>query len=211
MTKVLKLTWVSKTIAIGAVLLLTAMIAQSTPGEDEEEKYRAFAVNMSNIGMGGAATLDITISRWSTPEERQMLHATLVEKGHDAFVKALRKQKETGWTRATGRAAAAMRQGFPSTRTHYAWQYEENGTRHIIVATNRPIGFREAASASRSVDYNISFLTLEFPAAQGDEKPKGKGQLYFALKVSLDKDTKKIKVEEAGTEPIRLTTVSREK
>ena len=193
---------------VAIMIMLFAATPMSLAADDNEEMYRAFAVNMSNIGMGGATTIDFHIKRWSTAEEREMLHQILVDKGHDDFIDALRDQEETGWARASGRAA--RRNPFPSTRLHYAWQYmDEKGHRHVTLVTDRPIGFREAASTSRSVDYDVSMVTLEFPPAAND-KVEGTGQLYMALEVSRDEKTKKIIIESAASEPIRLTKVVRE-
>lgn len=187
---------------VGLVLAVSAV----TLAADEREEYTAFAVNMSGSGPSGATTFQITIDRWSTEEERTMLLNTLQTKGHDDFMDALRDSKETGFVRGHGRIAGAN--PFPSTRLHYAFQSVQDGKRHITLVTNRPISNREAMNNSRSLDYDTSVITMEFPADGGK---KGKGSMYVALKVEIDKKSGHLKVEEAGNEPVRLTDIERKK
>ncbi len=195
-------------VALGAVLALPAFVAisagsQAADEAEVDERYRAFAVSMGTMATGANTVFDIAITRWSTEEERQALIATLMEQGHDKFTDLLRSKEEVGWVRGQGRAAAASR--FPSTRVHYSRVMEQaDGTREIVLVTNRPIGMREAASASRSVDYNLSLLTITMPA--GDD-PTGTGQLYVGLKVRWDADKKQISAEQMSSEPVRLTNV----
>ena len=191
-------------LVVSLVLLVSAMTAMA----DDTEVYTAFAVNMSGAGRSGATTFTMTITRWSTDEERTMLFNTLMKKGHDDFVKALRDQEETGFARGHGALAAAN--PFPSTRIHYAYQSVQDGTRTITLVTNRPIGSREAMSMSRSLDYDVTVVTMEFPVADG-EKAKGTGSLHRALKVAPNKKTGHLDVEEIGNEAVRLTTIMRDK
>ncbi len=205
----------SNKLFLGAVTLAFiasfALISTSAAGA-EEEVYRAFAVNMGGVGPAGATTLDIHITRWSTDEERQKLFEALVEKGHEEFIKLLRKEKETGWARFQGRIQAAN--PFPSTRIHYAHQEVVDGERHITLITDRPIGMREAMNSTRSTEFDTTAVRFQMPQESADDKEdkgKGKGLLYVALKPEWDKKKGKLKLEEWGNEPIRLTTISRVK
>ena len=184
---------------------LTWGLSESTAQEKEvKENYRAFAINMSNLGPNTSTVIDLHITRWSTEEERKMLLNTLIEKGQEEFVKVLRKQEETGWARAQGRAAA--RTAFPSVRLHYAFEFEQEDMRQIVLITDRPIGMREAASGSRSLDYDVSGVVLEMPK---DKDQKGTGKLVVGMKVGYDKEKKKLEIEIGASEPVRLTTVGR--
>ena len=83
-----------------------AMAAAAAPAYAQEFgklQITAFAVNMSNIGTGGATTVDITVDRWSTAAEREGIIATMVEmKNQDALVKALQKSSVKGRFRIPG-------------------------------------------------------------------------------------------------------------
>ena len=196
---------VAGTIVAAIAALALSTIAQAA--DDEKEVYNAFAVNMGGAMQGTSGTFQITITRWSTNEERLMLLNTLEQKGHDDFMKALRKQKETGFVEGHGRLAAAN--PFPSTRLHGAWQQEKDGKREVVLVTDRPLGMREAASASRSVDYDTTVIIMEFPTDSKDAD--GTGTLYLALKIRYDDKEKKLKVEEWGQQPTRLTKITRDK
>ena len=180
---------------------------QAADEEKVNDRFRAFAVNMGAMGMGRNTVLDIAITRWSTEAEREALITTLQEQGHDKFTDLLRSKEEVGWARGQGAAAAAN--PFPSTRIHFSRMVTQaDGSRQIILVTNRPIGMREVASASRSVDYNVSLLTFTMPPG---ENAKGTGQLYMGLKVRWDADKKQISAEQMNTEPVRLTEIEQTK
>ncbi len=160
---------------------------------------------MGGVGPAGATTLDIHITRWSTDEERQKFFEALVEKGHEEFIKLLRKEKETGWARFHGRIQAAN--SFPSTRIHSAHQEVVDGQRQITLITDRPIGMREAARDIRSTEFDTTAVRFQMPQESADDKGdkgKGKGLLYVALKPGWDEKKGKLKLEEWGNEPIRL-------
>ena len=57
---------------------------------------------MSNIGSGGNAVVEITINRWTTPEERQQLISAMLEKGSNALLSALQKTPSHGRFRIPG-------------------------------------------------------------------------------------------------------------
>ena len=190
-------------VAVVAALGLTAM---AHAADDNKEVYTAVVVNMGGAaGMSGS--LQINITRWTTNEERAMLLNTLKEKGHDEFIKALRRQKETGFVRARGRLA--QRTPFPSTRLYYAWQHEKDGQREVRLMTDRPISARERAGGGRSLDYDLSVLIMEFPA--DDKDADGTGTLHLALEVRYDDKDGRLHVESMGRDDTRLTKITRNK
>lgn len=101
----------------------------------------------------------LNITRWSTAEERRALIQSLVEKGQDETVELLREQEETGWART--QTGAGMR-GWPSTRLHYAYEFEKaDGKRLVVLVAERTIGMAEAMRSTRSMDYQISAIVME--------------------------------------------------
>ena len=200
----------SRTYLIGTLALLslvTLVPAGSTAADEKlEERYNAFGVAM---GAGAAGVLNITITRYSTEEERKLLVDSLAKDGQEKTVDLLRKQKETGFART--QSGAGMK-GWPSVRLHYAHQTQQDGKRVVVLVTDRNMTMAERASGGRSVDYDVSAIVMELEPVQGDEKLKEKGQgtFYRAAKLSFDKDNK-LNVEYLGTQPIRLTDIKREK
>ena len=190
-------------------LVVTGLCAGVGFAQEEKEKieesYRAFGVHM---GAGAAGVLEFHISRWSTAEERKMLIESLVQNGQEKTVELLRKQKETGWTRT--QTGAGMK-GWPSVRLHYAYQFPQpDGKRIVVLVTDRNIGMAEAMAGGRSTEYEVSGIVMELAKGE-DGKEKGTGTLFRAAKLGFDKEKKQIEIESLGYEPIRLTTITREK
>lgn len=191
------------------LVLLTLMCSFAGAGfaEDEkfEQRYRAFGVAMVQ-GMSGV--IDITITRWTTDEEREALVKALYEEGQEAMVDLLRKQEETGWTRMqSGRAMG----GFPSTRLRYAREFPQpDGKRLVILVTDRTITMAEARSGRRSNDYDVSALVMELQENEDGEE-EGEGTLYLATQMEFNRETKKLEIESLGSQPIRLPNIKREK
>ena len=87
--------------ALITVLLVHSASAQDADKDKFEETFRARAMAMGNVAFGASTTVHITINRWTTDEERRHLIETLVEKEPEDLLKALQKQKETGYMRIT--------------------------------------------------------------------------------------------------------------
>ena len=202
------LRFAGKIVSLAAVIALSATIGQAA--EDEKEVFNVHAVNMSGAGRSGTTTFTITIDRWSSVEERNLLLTTLKEKGHDEFIKALRAQKEVGFV--LGHGPRAARSQFPSIRLQYAFQSVEDGQREITLVTNRPISAAEAMSAGKSLDYDTSVVRMQFPAEEGEDKEvQGEGSLYRAVKVGFSEKTGHLDAEVVGNEAVRLTDIRSEK
>jgi hypothetical protein len=162
-------------------------------------RLRAFAVNMSGVGGGRAGTIDIVIERWSTDQERERLRDVLVEKGADKLLDALKDIKP--------------RTGYLRTSTSLGWDtyYARetpfgDGGRRIIVATDRRMSFAERSNQPRSVDYEFTLVEIRL-----DKNGKGQGKYAVAAKISYDKDTRTVEIENYGIEPVRLTEVTVQK
>ena len=170
----------------------------------EKETFRAFAVvTGTSVAAGGTTTLQMTVSRWSTDEERGELLTTLIEKGQEEFIKALSKQEETGFIRATGRAASLSR--YPSQRLRYAREFREGNMRRIVLALDRPIGFMEAVRQPRTTDYDFTFIVLDID----QEANEGQGILAMGVSLTVNKEKKILEVENYGSEPVQLNKVSK--
>ena len=183
-------------------LLLLALVPFGAPGASAEDallRLRAVTVNMSGVGGGAAGTLDIVVERWSTDAERDTLRSVLIEKGSDKLLDALREIKP--------------RTGYIRTSTSLGWDtyYARetpfgDGGRRIIVATDRPMSFRERVNQPRSAEYEFTLLQIHL-----DKNGKGQGKYATAAKITYDKDTRTIEIENYGIEPVRLTEVTVEK
>jgi hypothetical protein len=185
-----------------AIAAFAAAAAAPSPARSQSddtglpETFTAFAVNMSGVGRSRAGTVDFTVERWSTDAERDKLRDTLVERGPDKLLDALQDIKpRTGYIRGPNTIGWDL---------YFARQFvKEDGSRRVILATNRRMGFGELSRGDRSTDYEFTLIEMRFP-------PKGKGQGKWApaVKISYNKDTRTVELENYAQEPIRLNEIT---
>jgi len=190
-TNTVKIPFLTALLAAG--LLVFAPDAALAKKEKKEplEKYRARAISLDR---GAAKFLDIVIEEWTTPEERESLLKAFADGGSKGLYSALSKQDDKGYVKLANTLGYDMR---------YAWQFEHEGKRHIVLASDRPFGFVELRSASRSTDYNVSLVVLKFDPETGE----GEGHAAAGVEISVDKKTGQLKIEYRGTQPTRLMKV----
>jgi hypothetical protein len=193
-----------KTLALAAVAVVTLAIppgAAQTNGEKLD--ITAFAVNMSNIGTGSNAVVQITVKEWSTPEEREKLIATMVENGPEALLKALQKMPEKGRFSIPSLRGSDPHNLRLGLQLRYAWQAPlPSGGRRIVLAADRYIGMQEARNQPRTIDYPFTLFELRV-----NEKGEGEGKLAYATKIRFDKDKKVMELENYSSEPVRLNNL----
>ena len=109
--------------------------SRSSSAARSPKPSRALAADLSTTGNGGTGRIDITITRWSTPEEREQLRTVLVENGTEAVYTALQKMKSVGRIRVNDSLGWDLR---------YSGEVKGNDGRRIVFATDRPISTAEA-------------------------------------------------------------------
>jgi hypothetical protein len=180
-------------VAAAAGALLVSPVVQ---GQAQKESFTGFAINM-NSGPS-TATVDITIERWTPDDERDALLAILVEekdpyRANDKLLKALQKMPRHGYIRTPQTLGWELR---------YAHQSPlEDGGRRIVVATDRPIGFREARNQPRTMDY--PFTIAEFRLDRND---RGEGKILAGTRLLIDKN-KQLVLENYGQQPVRFNEI----
>jgi low affinity Fe/Cu permease len=178
-------------IAAAAVVFAAPVLAQNVT-----EKFTGFAINMN--GAANTATIDFTISRWSTDAERKTLLSLIPEEHKSAqkLVDALQDMKSVGSIRTPQTLAWDLR---------YARQFKlPEGGRRIVLVTDRPIGFREAANSTRSMDYPFSILEIRLNA--NDE---GEGKIFSGSKIYVEDG--ELVVENWGTQPTRFNNIKKQR
>ena len=187
-----RLLWAAS--AIAAALLATSTLS----GQNTKESFTGFAINM-NSGPS-TATVDITIERWSSDAERDALLAVLAEekdpyKANDKLLHALQKMPKAGYIRTPQTLAWDLR---------YAHQNPlDEGGRRIVVATDRPIGFREARNQSRTMDYPFTIVEIRL-----DTNDKGQGKILAGTRLLIDKNNHLV-LENYGQQPVRFNEIRR--
>jgi hypothetical protein len=181
-----------------AAAMAAALLAPPVSGQNQKESFTGFAINM-NSGPK-TSTVDFTIERWSTDEQRASLLAILQEekdsyKANQKLLSALQKMPKVGYIRTPNTLAWDV---------HYARQSPlPDGGRRIVLGTDRPIGFAEARNQGRSMDYPFTIVEVQL-----DKDDKGVGKILAGTKIFIDKD-KNLVLENYGQQPIRFNEIKR--
>jgi len=180
-----------------AMLAAAAVFAAPVWAQNVKEKFTGFAINMNNSG--STAVIDFTIERWSTDAERDQLLSIVKEKKDptDALMKALQKMPKVGIIRTPQTLAWDLR---------YAREFpDEEGGRRIVLATDRPIGFREARNSARTMDYPFTIIEIHLNA-----KDEGEGKILAGTKIFIDKKNNLV-LENWGQQPTRFNNIKKQK
>lgn len=183
-----------KSFAVALALALVMPIASAQEPLTEPLRIRSFAFNMDNPSSRNGR-MDITIERWSTPQEAEMFAGLVAEKRSDKLLAALRSiHPRCGFVRNNNMNTMDLYYARMTT--------EKDGNRRIVLAADRPVNFWELNSSPRVKDY-------EFSLAEMIVGPDGKGQgkAISAAKISFNKDTGSMTIENFRREPTRLNSV----
>jgi hypothetical protein len=195
----------SHTIGFAAAALLFTALAWPTPltagapaQEQVDEAYHGYAMSMGNIATGARGRIQLYITRWTPDEERQHLAQALVQGGNEALRDAFDQVEETG------RIRVGTRNSYP---LYYAREFMlDSGIRRIILGTNRPISFIEAAANPRTRDYDLSLIIIDLEADD-----TGSGIAAVGVQLVVNPDNGVLQIENYGTEPVRLTNIKRDR
>jgi hypothetical protein len=183
-----------RSLALVVIGLLVCVAAAAKEKAKAIANFRAFAVNMQGGPATNAGVVQIGIDRWSTDEERAALITTLKEKGSTALLNALVKLPPLGYIRMPNTLGWDL---------YYARQNQlPDGTRQVVIATNRPLGFGEVARQTRSADYDFTLVEMHF-----DKSGKGEGKLAAAAEITFNNKTQQIEIENYGPMPVKLLDI----
>jgi hypothetical protein len=175
-------------------------VAAAAPGRGAAgaiERYVATAIKTGFPGPAGAGIVEIGIERWSTAAEHDRLLAVLLEKGPDKLLEELQKLPRVGYIRTPNSIGYDL---------HYARKTPaEDGGEHIALATDRYIGFWEAANQPRSIDYPFTLIEMHI-----GPDGKGEGKMSLATRITVDKKKNEIGLEDYFSQPVLLSNVHRE-
>jgi hypothetical protein len=178
---------------IAGIAAAAVVLAAQTQGIPE--RFTAMAVNMNR---GGTARVDITVNRWSTEAERTRLLTTLREKGPEKLLEALQHMPRVGYIQSNGGLGYDL---------HYAHHVKgQDGGERVVIATDRRIGYWEAANQPRSIDYPFTIIELRLNA-----DGEGEGKMSLATKITEDPDKQIITLENYELQPVLLQSVRRER
>jgi hypothetical protein len=180
---------VASTAILAALVLSGPLLTAQTSGVKED--FTASAITNNEFG-AGANIVQIQVTRWSTESERNKLVDALVKKGADELLKQLMDQKSVGIIKTPDSLGYDLR--FASQTP------TEEGGRRIVLATDRPIGFWETTSGTRTLQYPFTVIQMQL-----DREGKGKGTLSYATRITARGNT--IELENFATAPTMLNNI----
>ena len=190
---------------VAALALLVPIAAQqpaSLDGPTTKEPWRFRAVLQTqgqDAGLQGVA--EVVIERWSSDAERKSLvdllaGTTLKTGGQDKLLRALQNVKpRTGFIKLPNSLGWDLRYSRDNV--------QPDGTRQIVIATDKPVSFAAAATAAESTDYPFTILEMRMGANN-----KGEGRM-LARSAITTKDGR-LQLENYGNEPIKLSEITQE-
>lgn len=157
-----------------AALFLTAATPPVSADNTKTATIDAIAMGTSTQ-MGKKVSVKVTIYRFSTPEERQVLVEAFKKGQSQGLATALSKMKAVGRIAITGTLGYDL---------NYIRLIPSSTGRKIRFVTDRQIRFGEALNAGPSMAYNLT--AGEFDLDNSD-KSKSTGVLYPAAELILNK------------------------
>ena len=188
---------------IGALGVVLALVLVAMPAGAEKmkpiEHYKGNVMVTASPGAGGSGMADFMTYRWSEESERQEIldaikDATGKARPAREVAKALRGQKKAGYV------SMANRIGYP---IRYTKAFDmADGSRQIIMATDRPVSFSEAYSDSMAKDFDVTIIILKF-----DKDGKGSGLVSVGTELVWNEAEGKIGVTNASSQPVKVGDV----
>jgi len=179
------------TISLSCLVVAAVVLRAQTLGTPEH-----FTASAINTNRGAAGNIELQVDRWSSDAEHDKLINVLTTQGADKLLDVLQDLPVKGNFRAPGQLGWDIR---------YARHYPtEEGGERVVLATDRPIGFLEAANQPRSINYPFTIIEMQL-----NRDGEGEGKMSLATKVILDKKKNMITLENFELQPVLLTHVKR--
>lgn len=190
-----------KALVVTSLVLAIALILGVSPSQAKKEPIEKFQANALAIdGPPGSksSVLSINIYKWSDEEDREEVmdaikEATENKRSYRAVPEALRTLGKAGYMFLAGG------QGWP---IRYAREIETDGTREIVLATDRPVTFSEVYRGSAVRDFDITLIVLKF-----EDSAKGEGVASVGTEVKWNEAKGQIEITNYSSQPVRLGDV----
>ncbi len=174
--------------------------ASQGPTPKNPLRLTAFGISMQT---GIKGTIDVVIERWTTDQEREALLKLAAKSkadfrsGQEELINALQDIKpRTGFIRVPSRLGWDLK---------YARENAlPDGTRQIVVVTDKPVSFFAARNNTRTMDYPFTLIEIRL-----NKENKGEGRMLAQTSIAVNNG--RLELENYGQEPVRLTTVSERK
>jgi hypothetical protein len=153
------------------ILMATVSSAQELP---KRIFIQAQAMGTSTQ-MGRQASVNLTITKLTSNEERAGLLEAFQQKGNEGLVNALSKMSSKGRMAITGTLGyeVAYAKFFP----------QPDGSTVLRMVTDRPLFFGEVWATTRSADYELAGVEIHI----SKDRKKYSGTLYPAARLKINK------------------------
>ena len=192
----------ARVVALTTAVLLLAVFIPAASGTEaasqEPEAFRGILVSMGNTGggveTGGNTSLNMNVTRWTTPEQRAQLLNALVNGTATELFDMLRTQEEAGFLQVRNESSRLI--------LRYAWQTQLEDQRLITLVADRLLDRIVTGNAPRlwAQQYTVIQLVLD-----GDGS--GTGAAAVSASIAWDSESETISFGMEATEPVRITTV----
>ena len=180
---------------VGVAMLAVAAPISAGKGSDTHEVFTASAISLGGPQPATVGRISFSIDRWTTADDDKKLQLALRDGRSKDVVEALQDLKSVGRISTPGSI------GYP---LQYAAQdMLPDGSRHIILMTDRPMSFAEVWDQPITVDYPVTYIELNV-----DKDGKGSGKMMIASK--LTQTRKLLVVEDWAVQPIQLNDVKKQ-
>jgi len=171
--------------------------AKTPKATGKADQFSAVAVNIEAPAGMAALPIDILVERYSTPAERDLVYNTMME-APKQLLSVIQKLPRIGAIRGASGIGWDLK---------YAWRIPgPNNTERVTIITDRPISFGEAVTQPRTIDYPFTVIELRIGS-----NGRGEGRMSIGTKVTADKETKTIILENFNATAVMLNDVRREK
>ena len=169
-------------IALSAAASVEAQVGQQRP-ESGNVAIATFEARAFNVQTGQTGRVEIVINRWSTDGEREVLKAVLKAAGNQAMVQEMQNLPQVGYIRTPETMGDALTFARQTTLP--------DGSRQVVVATNRPISLAGSLAPGAAQKYDLSVIEMRWK--KGDKT--GEGKMTIAAKASIDPKTGNVSIQ----------------
>jgi hypothetical protein len=179
-------------------LVTLALLANYSHPIEAKKKKPETIYEISGVARtGGKSTsIKVRLFKWTTDEERETAKKVLSESGNTGLYDHWDGLDAVGRLRIPNQMDAELK---------YAYRTESEGKLHIILGSDRPIGFGEAGGSTRSSRYVLTLIKFEVDAETGK---KGEGRIMAGARFLYDEEAGRMIPEAYAGQPILVGSVS---
>ena len=179
--------------AVAIIAVGFAPMASHAQDDSQEETFLAVAHARGNIQTRWNERIEITIERWSTPQETEDYINLFKEQGRQALVDAFQNNPPVG------RVRVGQRLSYPLS---FSRQFGAGGGKRTIrLATDRPIQGWEAVMQETTQRCAFSFMEFTLEADN-----TGEGYAIVGAKLTID-DEGQFHIESYDSAPLKLGSI----